>query len=203
MAVAVVNLKRGNLKSVVWALERLGLAVAITEDPAVVARADAVVLPGVGHFAAAARELRRSGMDQALWDRVGAVPLLGICLGMQLLFEASEEGGRGLGVLPGTVARLDVGSAPLPHVGWNQVCPTAAAGWMREAGAGDAYFCHAFAVKPQDRLVTTAVTDYHGGFVSAVQRGLVAGVQFHPERSGAYGRRVLAAFAQQVARCSA
>ncbi len=203
MAVAVVNLRRGNLQSVVWALERLGLAVAVTDDPQVVRRADGVVLPGVGHFAAAARALAASGMDQALWDRVGVVPLLGICLGMQLLFESSEEGGRGLGVLPGTVARLEVGSAPLPHVGWNQVRPTAAAGWMREAGPGDAYFCHAFAAKPRDQLVATAVTDYHGGFVSAVQRGLVAGVQFHPERSGPYGRRVLAGFAQQVARCSA
>jgi glutamine amidotransferase len=203
MTVAVVNLKRGNLQSVVWALERLGLDVVVTEDPEVVAQAGGVVLPGVGHFAAAARALSATGMDQAIWNRVGAVPLLGICLGMQLLFESSEEGGRGLGVLPGTVTRLQVGSAPLPHVGWNQVHPTAAAGWMREAGAGDAYFCHAFAVKPQDQLVATAVTDYHGGFVSAVQRGLVAGVQFHPERSGAYGRRVLTAFAQQVMRCSA
>ena len=203
MTAAVVNLKRGNLQSVAWALERLGLAVAVTDDPREVRRADGVVLPGVGHFATAARELRDTGMDQALWECVGVVPLLGICLGMQLLFESSEEGGRGLGVLPGTVTRLDVGSAPLPHVGWNQVRPTAAAGWMREAGAGDAYFCHAFAVKPQDQLVATAVTDYHGGFVSAVQRGLVAGVQFHPERSGAYGRRVLGAFAQQVMRCSA
>lgn len=203
MTAAVVNLKRGNLQSVAWALERLGLAVAVTDDPREVRRADGVVLPGVGHFATAARELRDTGMDQALWECAGVVPLLGICLGMQLLFESSEEGGRGLGVLPGTVTRLDVGSAPLPHVGWNQVRPTAAAGWMREAGAGDAYFCHAFAVKPQDQLVATAVTDYHGGFVSAVQRGLVAGVQFHPERSGAYGRRVLGAFAQQVMRCSA
>lgn len=202
MTVAVVDLDRGNLQSVAWALERLGVAVAVTRDPEEVARASGVVLPGVGHYAAAAHELARTGLGDAIWSRVGVVPVLGICLGLQLLFESSEEGGRGLGVLPGTVERLDVGPAPLPHMGWNQVQPTAAAGLLAEVGAGEAYFCHTFAVHPRDGLLASAVTDYQRPFVSAVQKGLVAGVQFHPERSGAYGRRVLDAFARQVKRCS-
>jgi glutamine amidotransferase len=202
MAVAILDLELGNLNSVRWALERLGAAVVVTADPSVAASADGLVLPGVGHYAAGAERLAASGLDDAIRRRVGAVPILGICLGMQLLFDRSEEGGRGLGVLAGTVTRLETAQAPLPHMGWNTVEVRAAAGPLAAAGAGDAYFCHTYAVRPEDPLLATAYTEYGEVFVSAVQRGLVSGVQFHPERSGAYGSAVLQSFLQQVTRCS-
>jgi glutamine amidotransferase len=201
VTVAIVDLGFGNLNSVRWALERLGVDALITADADTVLAADAIVMPGVGHFAAASARLTGTGLDTAIWRRAGAVPLLGICLGMQLLFDGSEEGGRGLGLLPGTVTRLSEPAGPLPHVGWNAVHVSAAAGIMARAGAGDAYFCHTYAVRPQDSLLSAAYTDYGDRFVSAVQKGVVCGVQFHPERSGMYGAAVLEAFLE-LARCS-
>jgi glutamine amidotransferase len=199
---AVVDLGLGNLNSVRWALERAGARVAVTRDPAVIRQADGVVLPGVGHYRAGAERLAADGLDRVLRERAARVPLLGICLGMQLLFERSEEGGRGLGLFPGVVTRLSVDDLPLPHVGWNGVEVRAAAGIVGAVGGGEAYFCHTYAVRPSDALLAAAVTDYGEPFVSAVQRGWVTGVQFHPEKSGAYGARFLQAFVDGVARCS-
>jgi glutamine amidotransferase len=201
MAVAIVDLGVGNLNSVRWALERLGMPVTVTRDPSAVEAADGIVLPGVGHYAAAAYRLEQDGLGDAIRARAGSVPILGICLGMQLLFDRSEEGGRGLGLLPGRVTRLQAPGLPVPHVGWNTVQVRAAVGLLAAAGSGDAYFCHSYVVRPQDDLVGAAHTDYGEWFVSAVQQGLVTGVQFHPERSGAYGQRVLEQFGRQVQRC--
>ncbi|MGC8486628.1 MAG: imidazole glycerol phosphate synthase subunit HisH [Clostridia bacterium] len=201
MRVAIIDLGFGNLNSVRWALERLGAEAVITGDADTVLAADAIVVPGVGHFAAASARLADTGLDTVIWRRAGAVPLLGICLGMQILFDRSEEGGRGLGLLPGAVTRLRDPAGPLPHVGWNAVQVSAAAGIMARAGAGDAYFCHTYAVRPEDALLAAAFTDYGDRFVSAVQKGVVCGVQFHPERSAAYGAAVLKAFLG-LAQCS-
>ncbi len=194
MQVVIVDLGLGNLNSVRWALERLGTNASITSEADMIPAADAIVMPGVGHFSAASARLTEKGLDTAIERRAGAVPILGICLGMQLLFERSEEGGRGLGLLPGRVTSLTRPAGPLPHVGWNTVQVSASAGIMARAGSGDAYFCHTYAVRPQDRLLGSAYTDYGDRFVSAVQKGLVCGVQFHPERSGDYGAAVLEAF---------
>ena len=196
--IAVVDLALGNLNSVRWALERVGADVVVTRSPDVVERADGVVLPGVGNFAAGAERLRASGLDRAVRRRAQAdVPLLGICLGMQLFFEESEEGGQGLGLLPGRVVRLDSGERPLPHMGWNTVEPCEG-----QLPRGEAYFCHSYAAVPADRRVVAAETEYGTRFVSAVRAGRWLGVQFHPEKSGAYGRRILAAFLQEVEACS-
>lgn len=194
MRVAIVDLGLGNLNSVRWALERLGTEAWITSEADRIPDADAIVMPGVGHFAVASARLTETGLDTAIVRRAGAVPLLGICLGMQLLFEWSEEGGRGIGLLPGRVTSLTEPAGPLPHVGWNTVHVSASSGIMARAGSGDAYFCHTYAVRPLDSLLGSAFTDYGERFVSAVQKGLVCGVQFHPERSGAYGAAVLEAF---------
>lgn len=199
--IAVVDLGLGNLSSVKWALERAGGDATVTADPAVVRSAQAVVLPGVGHYAAGANRLAESGLDRAIWEQSARVPLLGICLGMQLLFEGSEEGGRGLGLLPGFVRALRRDDLPLPHMGWNQVRTRAAAGPLKAVGDGDAYFCHSYVVEPSESLLAVSFTDYGGEFVSAVQRQWMTGVQFHPEKSGAYGKRVLAAFVEEVALC--
>lgn len=199
--IAVVDLGLGNLSSVKWALERVGGDATVTADPAVVRSAQALVLPGVGHYAAGARRLAETGLDQAIWDQATRVPILGICLGMQLLFAGSEEGGRGLGLLPGFVRALHRDGMPLPHMGWNQVRVRAAAGPLNAAGDGDAYFCHSYVVEPSESLLAMAFTDYGGEFVSAVQRQLITGVQFHPEKSGGYGRQLLAAFVEEVALC--
>lgn len=215
MTVAIVDLGLGNLSSVRWSFARLGASAVVTTDPEVLEAAAGIVLPGVGSFAAGASRLSASGLRDALWRRIGVVPVLGICLGMQLLFERSQEGPlapalahaeprsapKGLGVLSGVVAKLEQ-VTPLPHMGWNTVDVSTAAGIMAEVGSGDAYFCHSYVAHPQDALDQAAFTEYGARFVSAVQRGLVTGVQFHPERSGAYGQAVLGAFWRQVQRCS-
>ncbi|MCL8206620.1 MAG: imidazole glycerol phosphate synthase subunit HisH [Actinomycetia bacterium] len=196
--IAVVDLALGNLNSVRWALERVGADVVVTRSPDIVAAADGVVLPGVGNFAAGAERLRATGLDRAVRRRAeDGVPLLGICLGMQLFFEGSEEGGEGLGLLPGRVALLDTGGRPLPHMGWNTIEP-------RDGSLprGEAYFCHSYAAVPDDPRVVAAETEYGGRFVSAVRSGRWLGVQFHPEKSGVYGRRILAAFLEEVEACS-
>jgi glutamine amidotransferase len=200
--VAVVDLGLGNLNSVRWALERAGATATVTRDPREIDEAEGVVLPGVGHYQAAADNLAQSGLEPLLRRRSLEVPFLGICLGMQLLFERSAEGGRGLGLLPGTVERLPPMGLPLPHMGWNEVAVRTASGLLGGVGPGEAYFCHSYAVRPAEDLLASAVTDYGEPFVSAVQRSWLIGVQFHPEKSGAYGARILSRFVEEVARCS-
>lgn len=200
--IAIVDLGIGNLSSVRWALERMGQEARMASDPDGVVEAAGIVLPGVGNFAAASERLRESGLRTAILERVNAVPLLGICLGMQLLFEGSEEGGEGLGLLCGGVRRLDPPGLPVPHTGWNTVEVLRSEGLFSLAGSGDAYFVHSYAVEPEDPGSISATSDYGGRFVAGVEQGNVFGVQFHPERSGAYGRLVLGSFIEEVKACS-
>jgi glutamine amidotransferase len=186
----------GNLASVAKALERVGCRVELTGEPAAVRRAGAVVLPGVGAFRDAAARLHASGLAEAIVARINDdAPFLGVCLGLQLLFESSGEGGRwqGLGVLGGTVERLET-DLKVPHIGWN------ALEW-REAGAGMAaglpapahvYFVHSYAAVPADAAVVAAVTPYGNEVVAAVAKDNVWAVQFHPEKSSHVGLRLLA-----------
>jgi glutamine amidotransferase len=207
--VALVDYGAGNLRSVAKALERAGLAVAVTADAAAVARADAVVLPGVGAFAAAAGNLRAKGLDLAVRRAIDAGrPYLGLCLGLQLLFEDSDEHGLcpGLGWLRGHVRRFpeQAGGRPLrvPHIGWNEVR------WqgrhpMREAlpERDIYYFVHGWRVVPESAADQAGSCDYGGEFAAAVAHENVFAVQFHPEKSQAAGKRVLDAFAAWVRRC--
>ena len=211
LKVAVVDYGAGNLRSVAKALARSGAEPCVTEDPEAVRRADAVVLPGVGAFRDAVERLDAAGLDVALRESIGAGrPYLGLCLGLQLLFEESDEHGTtpGLGFLAGRVARFperDAAGARLrvPHVGWNEV--TAVDGSPLFAGIpprADFYFVHSFHVVCGSEADVHATAPYCGGFTAAVARDLAFGVQFHPEKSQAAGRRLLDAWVAWAGSCA-
>lgn len=200
--VAVVDYGMGNLASVAKALERSGAEARLTDSSAGVRDAAGVVLPGVGAFRDAAARLEHGGLAAAVLERIGAgVPFLGVCLGLQLLFDSSAEGGRwpGLGVLPGSVERLET-ELKVPHIGWNDLEWTAAGAEMaRGLPAGAAvYFVHSYAARPADPAVVAATTDYGGPVVAAVARQNVWAVQFHPEKSSRVGLRLLATYVERV-----
>lgn len=194
MSIALIDYGAGNLHSVHNALKAAGATdIAVTADPDVVAKADRIVLPGVGAFGACASGLRAiSGMIEALDQRVlrDAAPFLGVCVGMQLLAKTGEELGShsGLGWLDGTVRELPAGTVRVPHMGWNDVIPVAPHPLIEP---GEAYFLHSFAYSGEAVLATTE----HGGPVTAaIGRDNFAGVQFHPEKSQRYGLALLERF---------
>lgn len=195
--VALVDYGAGNLRSAARALERAGASVVVTDNPATIRAAARIVLPGVGAFAQCITQLRnRTGIETALNEAVMArgVPFLGICVGMQLLASEGHEHGvhAGLGWLPGVVTRLAPADPALkvPHMGWNRVEPVAGA----SVPAGHAYFVHSYGFVPDDPADVQAVAD-HGQVIAAiVRRGHITGVQFHPEKSQAYGLAFLAAW---------
>ena len=194
--IAIVDYGMGNLRSVQKAFEYLGFEAQITGDPAAVARAERVVLPGVGAFCDAMAQLRAAGMDRAVLDAARAgKPLLGICLGMQMMFEWSEENGHyeGLGLFSGGITRLAAPGLKVPHMGWNtlhtRACP------LFDAGEDPCvYFVHSYCAA-QVNDDTAATCDYGQTFTAAVCRGNVMATQFHPEKSGEAGLRMLRRFA--------
>ena len=193
--VALVDYGMGNRRSVEKALEHVGATVARTADPEEIRAADAVVVPGVGAFPEAMRRLNASGLDEVIKERAeGGTPVLGICLGMQLLFERSveHEGAQGLGLLPGEVTALE--APKVPHIGWNRVAMRRASGLTR--GLGDAtafYHVHSFVCRASEEDVV-GEGEYGERFASIVERDNVAGVQFHPEKSSRDGLHLLANF---------
>ncbi|HEY7603653.1 MAG TPA: imidazole glycerol phosphate synthase subunit HisH [Gaiellaceae bacterium] len=189
MKVVLADYGAGNLQSVYSALERAGAEPLVTEDPAIVERALLAVIAGVGNTGAAAAGLERRGLADSLLARVRAGrPLLGICVGMQLLFGESEEGGSGLAILPGRVERLR--AARVPHMGWNELRVTAPSELLDGLDGEDVYFAHSYACAPEASIAVAEV-EHDGPVVAALEHGPVAGVQFHPERSGRAGSRVL------------
>ena len=199
--VTIIDYGSGNLRSVQKALERVGVEARITADPNIVAESDRIVLPGVGAFGDAMRALRERGLVDPILAHVRAdKPFLGICMGLQLLFETGWEGGqhRGLGVLEGDVARFDLpGGFKVPHMGWNTVQWREEGGHSRRTGEYF-YFVHAYHARPRDEAVLAAVTDYGGPFCSAIARGRLFATQFHPEKSQAAGLRLLAEFLESA-----
>lgn len=196
--ITVVDYGMGNLRNVRRALEEIGVGVAVTADPAAVREATTVILPGVGAFGEAVKRIDGLGLRLPIIDHVNrGKPLLGICLGMQLLFESSEEspGASGLAVLPGAVCRFR-GELPIPHIGWNDVIPTRRSVLFPEGG-GVFYFVHSYYAAESDASI--AATEYGIRFASAVQKEKVFGVQFHPEKSQAAGLNLLRSFAGQSA----
>jgi glutamine amidotransferase len=197
--VAVVDYGAGNLVSIDQALRRVGADVQVVRTASSLgdADADAVIVPGVGAARPAMSRLRRAGLVEPLRTWIEAErPFLGICLGLQLLFDRSEEDGAAtLGVLSGSTVRL-VDAPTLPHIGWNQVRRTTEHPLFDGIPDGaDFYFVHSYAGAPTgSRDVTLATTDHGARFVSAIARGPLLGVQFHPERSGSDGLRLLANF---------
>jgi imidazole glycerol phosphate synthase glutamine amidotransferase subunit len=205
--IAVVDYGAGNLVSIEQALTMIGAEVVVATGPAELARADGLVVPGVGAAAPAMERLRDRGLVEPIraWIAAGR-PYLGICLGLQLLFEASDEDGAAtLGVLAGRTRRL--ANAPtLPHIGWNQVDRTRAHPLFEGIAPGaDFYFVHSYAGEPAagNAGAALATTEHGDRFVSAVADGALLGVQFHPERSGDDGLRLLANYAALVARAAA
>ena len=190
MRVAIADYGAGNLRSLASALVRAGADPVVTVDPAVVRDAPLALIAGVGHVESAAAGLARHGLDDALRERVAAGrPVAGICVGLQLLFGESEEGGTGLELLPGPVRRLR--ARRVPHIGWNTGFAARPSALVDGVAGADVYFAHSFAVQPEDPDVVSATTDHEGRVVAAVEDGTIAGVQFHPERSAAAGARVL------------
>jgi glutamine amidotransferase len=193
--IAVVDYGIGNLRSAQKALERVGADARLTADPADVAAADGVVLPGVGAFGRCMQALRDAGLEGPAREAVArSIPFLGICVGMQMLYEGSEEDPEtpGMGVLGGWVRRLPDG-VKRPQMQWNRLDCRAESPLL--AGLGDpawVYFVHSFAPEPTPEVVATC--DYGGPVVAAVQRGTLWATQFHPEKSSAAGLRLLANF---------
>ncbi len=187
MKVVLADYGAGNTRSVCAALARAGAEPVISTVATEIREAPLVVIAGVGHVASAARGL--APVEEALRERVAEDrPILGICVGMQLLFEASEEGGSGLGLLAGAVRRLR--ARRIPQMGWNELATTRVSRLLDGIEDADVYFAHSYAVEPAGG-VAIAHVDHEGAVVAAVESGLLAGVQFHPERSGAAGARLL------------
>ncbi|MDR3050700.1 MAG: imidazole glycerol phosphate synthase subunit HisH [Oscillospiraceae bacterium] len=195
--IAIIDYGVGNLRSVQKACEYLGLSAEITGEAARVARAGRVILPGVGAFAEGMRRLCAAGLDAAVHAvAASGRPLLGICLGMQLLYERGEEGegATGLGLLPGAVTRLPAPGLKVPHVGWNTLSVRPSPLFTGLPPAPCVYFVHSYgAIQTGPHTIATA--DYGGLFTAAAQLGSVYGTQFHPEKSGDVGLAMLKNFA--------
>ena len=203
--IVVVDYGMGNLRSVSKALESLGAEVRVSGDPADIARAAKLILPGVGAFDAAMEGLASRGLIEPIKAALATpVPYLGICLGLQLLFEQSEEGqARGLGVLPGRVRRFPVNGLKVPHMGWNQITRHETSDMRHQKGCpllkgipdgSFLYFVHSYYADPADPSVVTLTTEYGRPFAAMVWKDRLFATQFHPEKSQAIGLQLLKNF---------
>ena len=201
--IAVVDYGVGNLFSLCSSLQRIGADAIVTSDPEAIRKADKVILPGVGAFADAAKKLRDSGLDKVIIEQAAqGKEIMGICLGMQLLFEKSYEFGEhtGLGLLKGSVIGME-GTIPaelkIPHIGWNALSFCKESKLLRYIKEGDCvYFVHSFYVDPSAESVV-ATAEYGKAVTAAVQKDNVMGCQFHPEKSGEVGLSILRAFCER------
>lgn len=195
--IAIIDYGMGNLRSVQKALEYLGAPCRITDDPTAVHQADHLILPGVGAFADAMTLLRQKALDKAVLSAADAgKPILGICLGMQMLFAHSEENGHydGLGLFPGTITRFADAGLKIPHMGWNTLDTRSCV--LFDGGTHPCvYFVHSYCMADVSPEWTTATCTYGQTFTAAIARGSVMATQFHPEKSGAVGLEMLRRFA--------
>jgi glutamine amidotransferase len=189
MKIVLADYGAGNLRSVCSALGRAGAEAVVSPEPRATREADLAVIAGVGHLAACAAGMQQTGLADALRERVeSGRPVLGICVGLQMLFEESEEGGTGLGFFSGPVVRLQ--ARRVPHMGWNTLSLRGEPKILEGLDGEDVYFAHSYTARPAEELPGAEVE--HGGtIIAAVERGALAGVQFHPERSGSAGARLL------------
>ena len=198
MKIAIIDYGMGNLHSAAKALEKVGAQVKVTSDPELVRQADKVILPGVGAFGDCMKNLNERELAPVIHEVIAAgKPFLGICVGLQLLFEGSEEdpGVAGLGIFKGLVRKIAAPGLKIPHMGWNNLeYRTSSSLFQGLPPAAYVYFVHSYHAVPTDESCITAVTDYGGQVTAAVGRGLVQAVQFHPEKSSAVGLKILANF---------
>ncbi len=202
--ITIIDYGMGNLRSVKKGFEKCGYSAVISHDPDEARKASGLVIPGVGAFGDAMTNLRTSGMDQVILEACHQhKPLLGLCLGQQLLFTTSEEWGitEGLGIFPGKVRRLPPGQI-IPHMGWNQVEVAKPTQLLKDVPDQSAfYFVHSYYVDPEDKEIIIGHTDYGIKFASIVGRDNIFGIQFHPEKSSVLGLRILRNFGGLVAKC--
>ena len=205
--IGVIDYGVGNRRSVEKAVERVGARALLSGDPEELRAADGLVLPGVGAFPAGMELLRASGLDELVLECAAAgVPLFGACLGMQLLFDGSDEhgGAEGLGLIPGVVRALDAPGMKLPHIGWSEVRWTGSAPLVEGLPEPSVFYhVHSYVPHPADEADVLGVSEYGESFASVVGRGSVFGAQFHPEKSSVHGLRLLANFAGLCARATA
>jgi glutamine amidotransferase len=191
--VAVIDYDAGNTLSVTRALKKVGARVDLTPDPEKVTAADAVVLPGVGAFGDCMRKLRERGMDEACIETFGSgKPFLGVCVALQIFFEASDEslGVEGLGILPGKVVRFDVGELKVPHMGWNDLDLTRPHPVLDGLDGEAFYFVHSYYPEPAEPADLLGTSEYGTTFCAAAGRENLAAVQFHPEKSSLAGLKL-------------
>jgi len=201
-SVTIVDYQMGNLRSVQKALQHVGAQAIISDDPDQIASADRLILPGVGAFGDAMRELQARHLIEPITDFIAKnKPFLGICLGLQLLFDEGEEGGthRGLGVIPGRVVKFELPvEYKVPHMGWNRVVPRTSPGPLFKNLPSNPhfYFVHSYFVQPLEPAVAWLDCDYGGDFCAAVSRENLYATQFHPEKSQLHGLELLRNFSQ-------
>lgn len=197
--ITIVDYQMGNLRSVQKAVERAGVEAEITSDPAKIAAAERLILPGVGAFGDAIAEIRSRDLESPIKDYIATDrPFLGICLGLQMLFEQGFEHGthEGLGVIAGDVVRFELPAHyKIPHMGWNTVVPAAAGQDLGIQRDTYFYFVHSYFVRPVDPNVIALTCDYGGPFCAAIRRSNLLATQFHPEKSQAAGLSVMQRFA--------
>lgn len=199
--IAIIDYDAGNLRSVQKALEFLGYDAVITSDETEILSAERVILPGVGAFGEAMEQLRKRGLDRTIQKAVqSGKPFLGICLGLQLLFEESEEspGVTGLGILPGRIVKIPKEfGLKIPHIGWNELNIQKKDGFLKNIGDQPfVYFVHSYYMEPADQSLIAATTDYGTELAVAVEKENVMAAQFHPEKSGTVGLQILKNFAE-------
>ncbi|MDP1853253.1 MAG: imidazole glycerol phosphate synthase subunit HisH [Candidatus Omnitrophota bacterium] len=201
--IAIIDYGMGNIASVRKACIHFGASAGVVTRPKELGRVDKIILPGVGAFGDAMRQLTKMGLDSEIEEKISAgMPFLGICLGMHLLFEKSEEskGVKGLGILKGRVVKFKGMEIKVPHMGWNQIKIKYQKSNIKNAvlkGVKDnsyVYFCHSYYVAPVDKNIVAATTDYGGKFASVIAKDNIFGIQFHPEKSQRTGLKILEDF---------
>ncbi|MBR5712070.1 MAG: imidazole glycerol phosphate synthase subunit HisH [Lachnospiraceae bacterium] len=197
--IAIIDYDAGNIRSVENALNLLGLPNVVTDDPAEIRKADRVILPGVGAFGDAMKKLEDRGLCEVIREAAATKPFLGICLGLQLLFERSEEapGVSGLSILPGEIVRIpEGGGRKIPHIGWNDLTFVKDSKLFRGIPQGSyVYFVHSYYLRAGEASDVAATTEYGPVIHAAVERGNLFACQFHPEKSGDVGMQILRNFA--------
>ena len=196
MYIAIIDYKMGNIKSVENSFKKAGARIEVTSDPEKIKNASAVILPGVGAYRNAFKNLEEMDLIKPIYESIKNKPFLGICMGMQLLFEYSLEGGKnkGLGVFKGFVDRIPPG-VKIPHIGWNQIEIKKKSKLLKDIKQGENfYFVHSYHVIPEDKSIISSITDHGTSIVASIEQDNVFGFQFHPEKSSTYGQQLIRNF---------